>query len=333
LRPERGSFAEANIKKSTLGCHAGGSLRVLLGMSQSVTEGTAAADPQPRHRIRVLDTEMSYVDVGRGHPIVFLHGNPTYSYLWRNIIPHLSGLGRCLAPDLVGMGHSGRSPTYSYRFVDHVRYLDAWFEALGLTKNLTLVVHDWGSAIGFHRAFRYPDQIRAIAYMEAIVQPMHWDDFGEAGGIFRMFRSVEGERLILDQNAFVERVLPRAILRTLKEDEMAAYRAPYGDREARLPTLIWPRQIPIEGEPADVTAIVERYGKWLSKSRIPKLFIAGDPGAILTESASGRAFCRTWANQRELTVKGRHFLQEDSPDQIGEALRDFVTALEPRAST
>jgi haloalkane dehalogenase len=148
-----------------------------------------------------------------------------------------------------------------------------------------------------------------------------------------MFRSVEGERLILDQNAFVERVLPRAILRTLKEDEMAAYRAPYGDREARLPTLIWPRQIPIEGEPADVTAIVERYGKWLSKSRIPKLFIAGDPGAILTESASGRAFCQTWANQRELTVKGRHFLQEDSPDQIGEALRDFVTALEPRAST
>src|SRR5437763_4137018 len=166
-----------------------------------------------------------------------------------------------------------------------------------------------------------------------IVQPMRWDDFGDAGGIFRMFRSVEGERLILDQNAFVERVLPRAILRTLKEDEMAAYRAPYGDREARLPTLIWPRQIPIEGEPADVTAIVERYGKWLSKSRIPKLFIAGDPGAILTESASGRAFCQTWANQRELTVKGRHFLQEDSPDQIGEALRDFVTALEPRAST
>jgi haloalkane dehalogenase len=263
-------------------------------MSQSVTEGTAAADPQPRHRIRVLDTEISYVDVGRGHPIVFLHGNPTYSFLWRNIIPHLSGLGRCLAPDLVGMGHSGRSPTYSYRFVDHVRYLDAWFEALGLTKNLTLVVHDWGSAIGFHRAFRYPDQIRAIAYMEAIVQPMRWDDFGEAGGIFRM---------------------------------------PYGDREARLPTLIWPRQIPIEGEPADVAAFVEQYGKWLSKSRIPKLFVAGDPGAILTESASGRVFCRTWANQRELTVKGRHFLQEDSPDQIGEALRDFVTALESRAST
>ena len=309
------------------GCHAGGSLRVLLGMMQSVTEATASADPQPRRRIRVLDTEMSYVDSGRGDPIVFLHGNPTYSYLWRNIIPHLSGVGRCLAPDLIGMGHSGRSPTYSYRFVDHVRYLDAWFEALGLTKNLTLAVHDWGSALGFHRAFRYPDQVKAIAYMEAIVQPLRWDDFGEAGGMFRAFRSVEGERLILDQNAFVERVLPRAILRTLKDDEMAAYRAPYSDREARLPTLIWPRQIPIDGEPVDVTAIVERYGAWLSQSLVPKLFIAGDPGAILTEKSSGRAFCRTWANQREVTVTGRHFLQEDSPDRIGAALRDFVTSL------
>lgn len=238
------------LKIDRRGCHAGGSPRVLPGMTQPVTDNPAV-DRHPRHRVATLDTEMSYIDTGSGDPIVFLHGNPTYSYLWRNIIPHLSGLGRCLAPDLVGMGRSGRSPTYSYRFVDQARYLDAWFEALGRTKNITLVVHDWGSALGFHQAFRHPNQIKAIAYMEAIVQPMVWDHFGEAGEIFRKFRSVEGERLILHHNAFGERALPGGVLRTLSEDEMAAYRAPYGDRQARLPTLIWPRQIPVEGDPAD----------------------------------------------------------------------------------
>ncbi len=316
------------------GCHAGNVWRVLPSMTQAPTNSAgAAADSRPLHRIHVLDTEMSYVDTGSGDPIVFLHGNPTYSYLWRNIIPYLRGLGRCLAPDLVGMGRSGRSPTYSYRFVDHARYLDAWFDALGLNNNITLVVHDWGSALGFHRAFRHPEQIKAIAYMEAIVQPMHWDHFGEGGGIFRALRSPEGERLILDQNAFVETVLPRAIIRTLGDEEMAAYRAPFLEREARLPTLIWPRQIPIDGEPADVTAAVERYGAWLAQSPIPKLFIGGDPGAILAEASAARAFCRSWPNQRETTVKGRHFLQEDSPDEIGEALREFVTTLETSASS
>lgn len=282
-----------------------------------------ATDSHPRKRIPVLDTEMSYVDVGAGDPVVFLHGNPTSSYLWRNIIPAVSDLGRCLAPDLVGMGRSGRSPTYSYRFVDHARYLDAWFDAMRL-KNVILVVHDWGSALGFHRASRYPECISAIAYMEAIVQPFRWENFGEAGGIFRALRSNQGESLVLDQNAFVEMILPRAIIRTLSDEEMAAYREPYREREARLPTLVWPRQIPIDGEPADVTAIVETYGKWLSESPMPKLFIAGEPGAIISASGSAQAFCRTWPNQRETTVKGRHFLQEDSPDEIGAALRDFV---------
>jgi haloalkane dehalogenase len=225
------------------------------------------------------------------------------------------------------MGRSGKSPGRSYRFGDHVAYLDAWFEVLGLTKQVTLVVHDWGSALGFHRAARHPDQIKAIAYMEAIVQPMHWQDFGEAGGIFRALRSPEGERLILDQNAFVETVLPRAVIRTLSEAEMAAYRAPFAEPEARLPTLIWPRQIPIDGAPPDVAAIVEHYGAWLCQSLLPKLFIAGDPGAILSVNGRARDFCRTWPNQREVTVRGRHFLQEDSPDQIGAALRDFVAAL------
>lgn len=281
-----------------------------------------AADPHPRRRVTVLDTEMSYVDTGAGDPIVFLHGNPTSSYLWRNIIPYLSDFARCLAPDLVGMGRSGKSPTRSYRFVDHARYLDAWFEALGLTKNVTLVVHDWGSALGFHRAFRYPDQIKAIAYLEAIALPRRWEDFGEGGGIFRALRSPQGERLVLDENVFVETVLPRGVIRKLDDEEMAVYRAPFLERDARLPTLAWPRQIPIEGDPADVTAIVKNYGAWLAQSAIPKLLILGDPGAIITGRT--RDFCRTWPNQREIIVRGRHFLQEDSPDQIGTALAEFV---------
>jgi len=282
-----------------------------------------ASDPHPRKRVAVLDTEMSYVDVGEGEPIVFLHGNPTSSYLWRNIIPHVSDIGRCLAPDLVGMGQSGKSPTYSYRFVDHARYLDAWFDAMNLSKAI-LVVHDWGSALGFHRAYRHPDQIAAIAYMEAVVKPLSWEDFGEAGGIFRALRSSEGEHLVLDQNFFVESVLPGAIIRSLSEEEMATYRAPFAEREARLPTLIWPRQAPIDGEPEDVTSIVREYGAWLSQSQMPKLFVAGEPGAVIAAGSARQRFCRTWKNQREVTVKGRHFLQEDSPGEIGAALRQFV---------
>jgi haloalkane dehalogenase len=282
----------------------------------------SAADPHPRGRVNVLDSEISYVDTGTGDPVVFLHGNPTSSYLWRNVIPYVSPLARCLAPDLVGMGRSGKSPAKSYRLVDHVRYLDAWFETLGLTKNVTLVLHDWGSALGFHRAARFPKQVKAIAYMEAIALPRRWEDFGEAAAIFRALRSDQGERMILDENFFVETILRRSVIRSLSDEEMAVYRAPYLEREARLPTLTWPRQIPIEGEPADVTAIVQAYGMWLSQSMIPKLLIVGDPGAIITGRT--KDFCRTWPNQREVTVKGRHFLQEDSPHEIGAALAEFV---------
>jgi haloalkane dehalogenase len=284
-------------------------------------------DSLPRKRLPVLDSEISYVDAGVGSPIVFLHGNPTSSYLWRNIIPYVSPHGRCLAPDLVGMGQSNRSPTFSYRFVDHAHYLDAWFEALGLTRDVILVVHDWGSALGFHRAARYPEQIKAIAYMESIVRPMSWAGFGEAGGIFRALRSEQGDQLVLHDNAFVETVLPHAIVRRLSDEEMAAYRAPFAHVEARIPTLVWPRQIPIDGEPADVTAIVEAYGKWLAGTDMPKLFIAGDPGAIITNNRDGaKDFCRSLRNQREITVKGIHFLQEDSPHEIGTALKEFVQA-------
>jgi len=227
----------------------------------------SGADYHPRRRVAVLETEISYVDVGQGYPIVFLHGNPTWSYLWRNIIPYVVPHGRCLAPDLVGMGQSGRSAARAYRFADHVRYLDAWFEALNLTSKVTIVGHDWGGALGFHRASRYPSQVRAIAYMETFVQPRRWQDLGPAGAaLFRQLRSEEGEHLILDENAFVERVLPNGTLRKLTDNEMGAYREPYRDREGRWPTLVWPREQPIDGVPTDVVAIVEGYGRWLARS-------------------------------------------------------------------
>jgi haloalkane dehalogenase len=281
-------------------------------------------DHLPRRRVKVLDTEISYVDVGEGEPVVFLHGNPTWSYQWRNIIPYLSPHRRCLAPDLVGMGWSGKSPSKAYRFVDQTRYMDAWFEALQLTKNVTLVLHDWGAAIGFYRARRHPDQIKAIAYYEAVAHTRRWDDFsGGRDRQFRVLRSPEGERLVLDENIFVEVVLPRGILRKLTDEEMEAYRAPYRDRDRRLPTLVWPRELPIDGDPKDVVAIVEENARWLAGSDgVPKLFINGDPGAIQTGHL--RELVRSVPNQREVTVKGLHHLQEDSPNEIGEALRSFV---------
>jgi len=246
--------------------------------------------------------------------------------LWRNIIPHVSDLGRCLAPDLVGMGQSAPSPSGGYRFADHARYLDAWLEALDLTANVTLVLHDWGSALGFHRACRYPQQIRAIAYMEAIVAPRRWQDFPNGRDrMFRALRSEQGERLVLDENFFVETVLPKSIVRRLSDAETDAYRKPFPRRETRMPTLAWPRELPIEGEPADVVALVERYGAWLAQSQVPKLFINADPGALLTGSA--RDFCRQWPNQQEVTVKGIHYVQEDSPQEIGAALRVFLEKL------
>lgn len=254
------------------------------------------------------------------------------SYLWRNIIPYLSDRGRCLAPDLVGMGQSGPSPNAAYRFVDHARYLDAWFGSMGLTRDVTLVLHDWGSALGFYRAFRHPEQVKAIAYMEAILLPRRWADFPHGrDAMFRAMRSDQGELLVLDENFFIETVLPKSILRKLSEAEMAAYRAPFRDREARLPMLIWPRELPIEGEPADVVAIVAQYGEWLSKSNLPKLFMAAEPGSILVGRAA--EFCRRWPNQREVGVRGIHFVQEDAPHQIGEALRDFVADLQQSSAT
>ena len=284
----------------------------------------SAADPHPRKRVRVLDSEMAYVDTGAGDPIVFLHGNPTSSYLWRNIIPYVTGQRRCLAPDLVGMGDSSKSSSGTYRFVDHARYLDGWFDALGVTRNVVLVVHDWGSALGFHWARRHPGRVTGIAYMEAIVRPVTWQEWPEtARKIFQAMRSPAGEEMVLQKNVFVERILPASVIRGLGTEEMERYRAPYREAgESRRPTLTWPREIPVDGEPADVAQIVREYGEWLAKSPVAKLFVNADPGSILV--GAQRDFCRSWPNQQEVTVRGSHFIQEDSPDEIGRALAAFV---------
>lgn len=290
----------------------------------------AADERFTKKRKKVLDRTMAYVDEGKGDPIVFLHGNPTSSYLWRNIIPHLTGLGRCIAPDLIGMGDSDKlesSGTLSYRFAEHRRYLHAFFEALGLEKNVVLVIHDWGSALGFDWAKMHPKAVQGIAYMEAIVQPITWEDWPETGrDIFQALRSPAGEEIILEKNLFIEGILPASVLRGLTEAEMKVYRRPFlNPGEDRRPTLTWPREIPIEGEPEDVVEIIHSYGKWLESSILPKLFINADPGTILT--GAPREYCRTWPKQREITVKGLHFIQEDSPDEIGKAVSSFVKSL------
>ena len=285
-----------------------------------------ANDPHPRTEASVLGTTISYAEVGEGRPIVFLHGNPTSSYLWRNVIPHVAPHGRCLAPDLVGMGRSGKTRSGTYRFTDHFAHIDAWLEAVGATENVVLVIHDWGSGIGFHWARLHPDRVAGIAYMEAIVRPIAWDDWPEsARRFFQGMRSEAGEEMILEKNMFVERVLPASVIRDLTDEEMARYREPYPDPESRRPTLTWPRQIPIDGEPADVQEIVAAYAEWLPTSDVPKLFVNADPGSILTGEV--REFARTFANQTEVTVPGIHFIQEDSPHEIGRAVAGFVSGL------
>jgi len=267
---------------------------------------------------------MAYVEVGSGDPIVFLHGNPTSSYLWRNVIPHLETAGRCIAPDLIGMGDSAKlenSGPGSYRFADHARYLEALLGQLGVDRDVTLVGHDWGAALAVDWAARHPEAVHGIAYMEGVVVPMTWAVFHPAvAPFFRGFRSPAGEEMVLEQNLFVERILPGAILRRLSDEEMAVYRAPFAEPgESRRPTLTWPRQLPLDGEPADVVRRITANAEWLRDSPIPKLLVRAEPGAILVGNTL--ELCRGFSNQREVTVGGIHFIQEDSPDEIGGALR------------
>ena len=292
----------------------------------------SAAFPYQKKRRAVLGSEMAYVEVGEGDPIVLLHGNPTSSYLWRNVIPHLQSLGRCIAPDLIGMGDSDKLPNSgpdSYRFVEHRRYLDALLEALDVRELVTLVIHDWGSALGFHWANRHREAVRGIAFMEAIVRPQswnHWDKINMRPAL-QALRSEKGEEMVLRDNFFIEKILPGAIIRTLSAEEMAQYRRPFAEPgEGRRPTLTWPRQIPIEGEPADVTEIVAASADWLSTSLVPKLFFRAEPGAILANDED-LAFIRSLPVLTEVAVAGRHYVQEDSPDAIGRAVAGWMQAL------
>lgn len=273
---------------------------------------------------------MAYIEVGEGDPIVFLHGNPTSSYLWRFVMPEVEGKGRLIAPDLVGMGDSAKLPGSGpdrYTFVEHRRYLDGLLEQLGVADNVVLVVHDWGSALGFDWANRHRDAVKGIVYMEALVMPVTWDGWPKAAAdIFKAFRSPAGEELVLEQNVFVEQVLPTSIIRKLDDAEMGEYRRPFANPgEDRRPTLSWPRQIPIDGEPADVVAIADDYAKWLSTSDIPKLFVNANPGAILRGPQLD--FCRSWPNQTEIEVAGIHFVQEDSGPEIGRAIVEWLAGL------
>ena len=287
----------------------------------------SAAPHSVKKRVEVKGRQMACIDVGEGPAIVFQHGNPTSSYLWRNIMPYCEGLGRLVACDLIGMGDSDKLPNSGpdrYTYAEQREYLFALWDKLALGSSIVLVLHDWGSALGFEWARHNAERVAGIAYMEAIVTPVTWADWPESGRrVFQGFRSDAGEDMVLNKNVFVERVLPNSILRKLSEEEMTEYRRPFvNPGEDRRPTLTWPRQIPIEGQPSDVVAVVEDYSAWLAQSNIPKLFINAEPGSILV--GRQREVCRAWPNQTEVTVKGLHFIQEDSPDEIGTAVAEFA---------
>jgi len=284
-----------------------------------MAEAISAADHYERKRVAVLDSEMAYIDTGSGDSIVFLHGNPTSSYLWRNIIPSVESMGRCLAPDLIGMGDSAAEPNGSYRLADHIRYIDAWMDAVEVGDRVTLVIHDWGSALGLHWASKHPDRIKGIAYMESIVQSMG----PEPTTIFALSRTPEGERQILEENFFVEGILGNTVK---SEEAMNVYRKPYLEPGAsRMPTLQWPREIPFDSGPADNLALINEYAAWMRTSDVPKLFVNADPGAILV--GDRRDFVRSFPNQTEVTVEGRHYIQEESPAAIAAALAAWYAGL------
>jgi haloalkane dehalogenase len=280
--------------------------------------------------VSVKGKQIAYVEEGSGDPIVLLHGNPTSSFLWRNVIPELVESGRVIVPDLIGQGDSEKLPASDgperYSLEVAYSYVDGLLESIGANENVTLVIHDWGTGVGFLWAMRHPAAVKGVAYMEGIVKPVSWSDWPESAvGIFKGFRSDKGEDLILNRNMFIEGVLPSSVIRPLSNTEMDAYRAPHLETDDRQPLLNWPRQIPIEGEPEDVVALVNEYGAFMAASDMPKLFINADPGSILV--GAQREFCRSWPNQQEVTVKGLHFIQEDSPVEIGQAVANWLKAL------
>ena len=284
-----------------------------------------------KHFKVVNGKRLAYIEEGHGDPIVLLHGNPTSSYLWRNVIPELTASGRVIAPDLIGQGDSEKLSVSEgpgrYTFEVAYEYLVGLLSELDAEQNVVLVGHDWGSALGFHWARNHPDLVRGIAYMEALVSPVEWSEWPEAArGIFQGFRSEKGEDLVLTRNLFVEAILPNSVIRKLTDEEMGNYRAPFPTPDDRQPTLNWPRQIPIDGEPVEMVQLVSEYGRWLEESvTLPKLFINAEPGSILV--GRQREYCRSWPNQKEVTVPGKHFIQEDSPSKIGKAIAEWLKGL------
>jgi haloalkane dehalogenase len=290
-------------------------------------QGISAEDNYPRQRLAVRDAEMAYVDTGSGRPCVFMHGNPTSSYLWRNVIPHIEPVGRCIAPDLIGMGESSAAPRGCYRLFEQAAYMDAFLDALDL-KDVCLVLQDWGVVLGIDWARRHPDRVSGIVHMEGVVRTMTWAEWAdETRDFVRALKGDDGERLILDENQIVEGFLMLGTARKLSEVEMERYRAPYRDsRESRQPTLDLSREIPLEGMPPDSCAMIDANAQWLRGTMaLPKLFINANPGLNITGSV--RDYVRTFPNQREITVDGIHFLQEDSPHAIGVAVKEFVNEL------
>jgi len=293
-----------------------------------MTDPAISADnPYAPQTATVLDSHISYLESGAGRAIVMIHGNPTCAYIWRNIFPHVEGLGRCLAPDLIGMGNSGKPSGCAYRYEDHIRYLDAWFDAVVPDGDVVFVVQDWGAALGFDWARRHPDRVAGICYMEAMVQPRKWADLPEAyEGRFRTFRTEEGKKAAMDANIFVEAVLPNGVARGLTDAEMAVYRAPYAKLEDRLPTIQWPREIAFDGDPTDNHDRVQAYADWLAASDdLPKLFINTSDGHALL--GRNRDFCRTWPNQKEVTLQGKHYIQEDDPVGLGGAIAAWLAGV------
>lgn len=301
-------------------------------LTQAGAHAISAEFPFVMKRVKVLDSEMAYVDEGKGDPIIFLHGNPTSSYMWRNVIPYAQPFGRVFALDLIGHGQSGKSPRNAYRFFDHVAYLDAWFHAIQPGKNIVFVIQDWGAALGFDRTSRYPNDVAGIAYMEAMVRPRLFSDMPvERQAVFKRLRGAEGEQMVLDENFFVEKMLFQlGTIRTLGDKERAVYGAPFQTRESRLPTLVFPRDIPFDGEPADMYERVKKYSDFMgASSGLPKLFVNASEGHGTAGAA--REHCRRWPNQSEITVEAKHYVPEDAPHEIGAALAGFLKKLRGHA--
>lgn len=288
---------------------------------------TSADNPYSYDTVDVLDAQMAHIDTaGPGAPIVFLHGNPTSSYLWRNVIPHMEELGRCLAPDLLGFGRSAPMPSGTYRFPEYIEYMEAWFSIVVPDQPVTLVLHDWGAALGFDWARRHPDRVRGICYGEAMVQPRRMTDLPEGyRKRFIYMRSEDGFREALAENFFINTVFTNGIIRKLSDEEFAAYAERFTSPEAIVPTVQLPCEIAFDGEPADNHEIIAAYAEWLSNAGVPKLFVNTTAGHALT--GRNREFCRSWPNQVEITVAGKHYYQEDSPHELGRALANWYATL------